>query len=161
MKLKLGIPMFLLMLMVPSSSYAAACTVSSAGVAFGRYVPASGTNDRSTGTVTISCSGLLGLLLPYVPYTISLNSGLYSGGIFSNRRMFSGSSYLSYQLYSNSAGTTVWGDGTGGSSTVSGTCTAILGNCSSSKTIYGLIPALQSGVAPGTYSDTVTVTVSY
>jgi len=135
----------------------AACSVTATGVAFGTYVPSSTSN--STGTVTVSCSALLGVLFSW---TIALNAGVNSGGSFSNRRMASGSSYLSYQLYTNSGHTTVWGDGTGGTSTVSGSCLiSLLGiPCTGSATVYGQIPALQNP-SPGAYTDTITVTVTY
>nr|WP_291522240.1 spore coat protein U domain-containing protein [Acidithiobacillus sp.] len=64
------------------------------------------------------------------------------------------------QLYTNATYSQVWGDGTGGTSTVSGTCSGSMGSCSSSKTVYGRIPALQAP-SPGAYIDTIAVTVTY
>ena len=135
----------------------AACSVTATGVAFGTYVPSAASN--STGTVTVSCSATLGLLFNW---TIALNAGVNSGGSFSNRRMASGNSYLSYQLYTDSGHTTVWGDGTSGTATVSGNCLiSFLGiPCSGSATVYGQIPALQNP-SPGAYTDTITVTITY
>ncbi|MCL4525893.1 MAG: spore coat U domain-containing protein [Gammaproteobacteria bacterium] len=146
-----------LLIFVPPVADAASCSVTATGVAFGTYVPSSTSN--STGTVTVSCSATLGLLFSW---TIALNAGVNSGGSFSNRRMASGNSYLSYQLYTNSGHTTVWGDGTGGTSTVPGSCLiSVLGiPCTGSATAYGQIPALQNP-SPGSYSDTITVTVTY
>lgn len=145
-----------LLILTPAVGQAASCTASATGIAFGTYVPSSTSN--STGTVTISCSSVMGG--GGVNYTIALNAGVNSGGSFSNRRMSSGSSYLSYQLYTDAAYSQVWGDGTGGTSTVSGTCSGSMGSCSSSKTVYGRIPAPQNP-SPGSYSDTITVTVTY
>jgi spore coat protein U-like protein len=144
-----------LLILTPAVGQAASCTASSTGIAFGTYVPSSTSN--STGTVTISCSSVMGGSLSY---TIALNAGVNSGGSFSNRRMSSGSSYLSYRLYTDATYSQVWGDGTGGTSTVSGTCSGSMGSCSSSKTVYGRIPALQNP-SPGAYTDTITVTVTY
>ena len=130
----------------------AACTVSANLLAFGVYPPFSGTPTDSTGEVRVQCSsGFTGL------YTIALNAGLNSGGSFANRQMASGANRLSYQLYRDAARTSVWGDGTGGTSTVSTLCT---NNCNDRVTVYGRVPALQH-VAPGAYVDTVTVTVTY
>jgi spore coat protein U-like protein len=62
---------------------------------------------------------------------------------------------VTYTLYSNAGRTTVSDDiGTGGA--VSGTGSG----STQSLTAYGRIP-LQTTPAPGTYSDTIVVTVSY
>jgi spore coat protein U-like protein len=141
-----------LVLLAPATARAA-CTVTATPVTFGVYIPFSGVATNSTGSVTVHCNGA------YTnPYRIALNAGLNSGGgSFANRRMKSGVSFLSYQLYTDAAHTIIWGDGTGGSVVVSVSCT---GNCTKTQTVYGRIPALQ-GVAPGGYVDTTTVTVSF
>jgi hypothetical protein len=64
--------------------------------------------------------------------------------------------YISYNLYTTSAHSTIWGDGTGGSITVTGSDTTTTKN----YTIYGQLPTPQ-GVTPNTYTDTITVTVTY
>jgi spore coat protein U-like protein len=62
---------------------------------------------------------------------------------------------VTYSLYSDSGRATVWGN-TVGTNTVAGT-----GNgASQSYTVYGRAPA-QTTPAAGTYTDTVTVTVTY
>ena len=90
--------------------------------------------------------------------SVALNAGTHAGGPanFTARAMASGSNSLGYQLYLDSGRSSVWGDGTGSSATSSGTGTG------STQTIpiYGRIPSL-SGIVPGTYTDTVTVTVTY
>jgi spore coat protein U-like protein len=102
-----------------------------------------------------------------VSYTIQLNAG--SSGSFSPRKLASGANLLNYNLYTTSARTTIWGNGSGGTSTVGGSFT--LGNCtllllcsdeteSRNHTAYGRIPASQN-VPAGSYSDTITVTVNY
>ena len=69
--------------------------------------------------------------------------------------MTNGSSTINYSLYTTSARTTVWGN-TVGTDTVAGT-----GNgASQAYTVYGRVPA-QSTPSPGTYSDTVVLTISY
>jgi spore coat protein U-like protein len=65
-------------------------------------------------------------------------------------------SLLKYNLYSDSTHMTIWGDGTGGSSTVTGTN----GHTTNNFTVYGQIPTPQ-GIAPNNYSDSITVTVTY
>ena len=92
------------------------------------------------------------------PYAVALDAGTNAGGAanFGSRAMKSGSNVLGYQLYANAGRSTVWGDGSGGSGTVAGTGTG----SSQSLTVYGRLPSL-TGVVPGSYSDTVTITISY
>lgn len=120
------------------------------GVAFGNFDPLSGAPVTANGSVTISCSGNRS-------FTISLSAG--QSNSYAPRYMASGSTatHLDYNLYTDSTYTTVWGDGTGSTATVPGS----VQNSSASFTIYGEIPAPQTTVVPGAYTDTVTMTVSY
>jgi spore coat protein U-like protein len=70
--------------------------------------------------------------------------------------MANGAATLKYNLYTTSADTTLLGDGTSSSSTLTGTGTG----AAQATTIYGAIPAGQY-VTPGSYSDTITATISY
>lgn len=133
-----------------SSAANASCSASTVGVNFGVYDSQSGVPDDSTGTVNISCSGEGFFLFP----TVSLGAG--SSGTYASRRMRNGANNLQYNLYTDSARSTVWGNGSGGSSTQ--TMLVLFGN--GSRTIYGRIPTGQS-VNAGTYSDTLVVTVEY
>ena len=137
-----------LLLLVPASAPAATCGVSATPVAFGTYPPFSGTPTDSTGTVTVTCIGTANIV-------IELSTG--GSGSYAARQMSNGGIHLLYQLYTNAARTTVWGNGTGGTTTVSDRLT---GNSSGNYTVYGRIPAVQ-GVTPGAYVDTIMVTVSY
>lgn len=129
-----------------------ACTVSGTTLNFGNSIDplATATPLDSSSTLSVQCTNT-------TPYTVSLNAGSNAGGAsnFGSRTMKAGSHTLGYQLYLDSGRSTVWGDGTG-SSTVAGTGTG----STQSLTIYGRLPSL-AGVVPGSYTDTVTVTVSY
>jgi spore coat protein U-like protein len=129
------------------------CTVSGALLNFGSSIDplAAASPLDATSSLTVQCTNT-------TPYSVSLNAGLNAGSAtaFSNRRMVSGAHTLGYQLYTDNGRSTVWGDGTSSSSTNSGTGTG----SSQTLTIYGRVPSL-SGVVPGTYADTVTVTISY
>jgi len=150
---KLGF-FFVFFIMTVNFSWAS-CTVSiSQSVNFGNYNPFSLTEVDTTGTINLSCSGLVEADL----YQISLNQGSY--GSFSARQMANSANRLNYNLYTDTAHTTVWGDGTSGTSIQSGTCLVILNTCSASQTVYAKIPA-QQNVAVGGYADSVTVTVNY
>jgi spore coat protein U-like protein len=102
----------------------------------------------TTVAFTIRCtSGTIG--------TISLNGGIGSSGTVATRTMESGANSVSYSLYTSNAYSTIWVDGTSGTSTYphSGT------GSTTTLTIYGRVPS-QSPL-PGTYSDTITITVTY
>lgn len=130
------------------------CAVSASGVAFGVYDPTVATATLSSGTVAVSCvvSGATG----HNPVSIALSAG--NSGTFGSRTMLSGADILNYNLYLDAAYTQVWGDGTGSSVADSDFVTP--GKPSLSATVYGMIPALQAPGA-GTFSDTITVTVSF
>jgi spore coat protein U-like protein len=69
--------------------------------------------------------------------------------------MLSGTAdYLSYQLYSDSGLTTVWGNTSGTGVGVTGTGAAV------STTVYGSVAAGQN-VPTGSYADTVAATVTF
>lgn len=134
-------------------SPADACTISATGVMFGAYDPRATGPDDGTGSIDIACHPNDQSL------TIALSTG--SSGSFSARRMMSGAAQLDYNLYTASSRTIVWGDGSGGTSTV----TLNNGNVSGgrrrfSADIFGRIPALQN-VSAGTYTDTIVVTVTF
>jgi spore coat protein U-like protein len=135
------------------------CTVSAIGVAFGTYTP--GSELDSNGSVTVSCKSNLGIMGGTVNPVISISAG--SSGRFASRTMSTGALTLQYNLYTSSTYTQVWGDGTGGSSTVTDTVTIpVLSSApvTATNVVYGQIPAADNP-APGTYSDTITVTVTY
>jgi spore coat protein U-like protein len=75
--------------------------------------------------------------------------------------MRNGAETLDYDLYTSVARNIVWGNGSGGTATVTltgGTVNA--GNRTLTRTIYGRIPAGQA-VAMGTYRDTIVVTIVF
>ena len=135
----------------------ASCTVSGTAVSFGLYNPLSAADNNTTGVVTTNCSLLSGASL-LVSYTISLGAG---NGTYAQRQLQSGASKLAYNVFSNSAMTAVWGDGSGGSSTV--TDSYLLGVSGSTRvyTAYAKLPAGQALAGAGAYTDTVVVTIAF
>lgn len=124
----------------------ATCTVSATNLAFGVY-----TGVQATGTtaISVSCTNT-------TAYQVGLNAGTTSGATVTTRQMTGPSAaLLSYALYRDAARTQNWGN-TAGTDTVSGTGD---GN-TRSITVYGNVPAGQY-VTPGSYSDTIVVTVTY
>ncbi len=125
---------------------AAACTVSATSAAFGTIDPLVNTETLSTATVSVSCP-------ESTSYTVALGPG---NGTIENRLMVSGTHELSYNLYTDASRSIIWGDGTGGSSTVSGTADS----SGTDHTVYGHVPWQPSAV-PGTYSDSIVVTATF
>ena len=134
------------------------CQTVTTNVAFGSYSPLAYGNTVSTGSISVSCGGVAGLL---IPYSVSFSAG--GGGSFSGRRMSSGANTLAYNLYVDPAYTTIWGDGTASSQTVAGSVTLDLLGLMTPQVlwVYGQIPARQLTAVPGIYSDTINVTLTY
>ncbi len=127
-----------------------ACNLSAADLNFGAYNPGSGSPLDMTSTVNVFCT--VG-----TTYTLSLDIGT-GGGAYTGRNVASGGNTLTYNLYTTTSRTTVWGDGSGSTVTVGGTGLGLL--TADTKTVYGRIPASQDK-PPGTYTSTVTVTVNF
>ena len=105
-------------------------------------------NVDQTSTIQVQCTNT-------TPYNIGLNVGTGSGATVAVRKMTSGGATINYSLYTDIGRTTVWGN-TVGTDTVAST-----GNgASQAFTVYGRVPA-QTTPAPATYTDTITVTVTY
>jgi spore coat protein U-like protein len=140
---------------------AATCTASSTGVYFGEYNPVQRSPNESSGALLISCSrsGLDALPLT-VSYGIDISRG--SSSSFLPRTLKSGAYVLNYNLYRDLPRSDIWGDGTSGTSMVSGSMVlpANSGAASMSHTIYGRISSGQN-VGVGTYVDTIVVTITY
>lgn len=137
------------------SGLGCSCTVSPTGVAFGSYVTTSPTAKTANGNVAVTCSALV---IYTASYVISLAKG--NSTTYTPRFMNLSGVHLNYNLYTTAAFTSIWGDATGGTVTVSDSYTSIGLSTTRNYTVFGQIPALQP-VGPGTYTDTVLVTVTY
>lgn len=126
-----------------SPAFAAVCDVNAQQVSFGNYDSIGGAAVDGVGSVNVACDSS-------VAFTVALTAG---SGTFEDRRMAAGAEQLSYNLYTNSSRTAVWGDGISGSGvSASGTDAEL--------TVFGRIGAGQN-VPAGIYLDSVTVTVTY
>jgi spore coat protein U-like protein len=132
------------LLFVASVPCMAACTVTSTSLTFSPYDVFSTLNDDITGTVTIRCR-------PQAAYTLSLSTG---AGTFASRTLKNGTFTLGYNLYTDATRQTLWGDGTGGTATISGDAR------DATHTVYGRISARQNARF-GNYTDTIIVTITY
>jgi spore coat protein U-like protein len=130
------------------------CTISATDLDFGSYDPVAANKtapqDVNT-TVTVLCTkGSTGV-------TVGLNTGAHPAA--GNRFMSNGTDTLQYELYSDSAGGTVWGNSGGGLVTWPA-FGPIGGGTGVSHTVFGRIPAGQD-VSVGNYTDTITATVNF
>jgi len=130
-----------------SLTITASCTVSATALSFGSSGVIAASIDN-TSTVTVTCTNT-------TPYNVGLDAGTATGATVTTRKMTSGGATVSYALYQNVGRTTNWGN-TVGTDTVAGTGSG----SAQAVTVYGRVPA-QSTPAPGAYSDTITVTVTY
>jgi spore coat protein U-like protein len=135
---------------------ALSCSLQSPGLVFGAYNPLSLAPVDSASSVTVTCTALPGAS---IVYTLRLGPG--GSGSFSERRMRSAAQWaLTYNLYTNPARTLVWGDGNGGSQVVSDALTLSAPSASRVHPVYGRLFARQN-VPPGTYVDTLVLTVDF
>ncbi len=124
----------------------AACTLAANGVAFGPIDPLTDQASTSVGSVQVDCPA-------DTPYVIRLSTG--AAGSW-NRAMASGGDSLAYNLFRDPTHVEVWGDGSGGSLTVSG-----LGSGSTQvHSVYGRVPA-QPQARVGSYGDVIVVTLEF
>ncbi|HMG46647.1 MAG TPA: spore coat U domain-containing protein [Allosphingosinicella sp.] len=147
--------LFLTLLAAPWAYAAAgaACTISATGVAFGSYDPQSGSVVDGAGTINVGCHP------SDAAPTVSLSAG--NSGTFAARTMLSGGNSLNYNLYTTSARNVVWGDGFGGSVTVTLSGGSVSGGVRSyTQSVFGRVPGSQN-VAAGSYSDTITLTATF
>jgi spore coat protein U-like protein len=131
----------------------ATCSATATTLAFSAYTPGAGAKANNS-TISVRCT-------KNTPYTISLNGGTTSGGTIAQRLMASGANTLQYNLFTTAAFSQIFGDGSGSSKTVTGTGAGVA--TATAVTVFGQLPdsvANQASV-PGSYTDTITVTVTY
>jgi spore coat protein U-like protein len=126
------------------------CTPSSAGIAFGNFT---GSQITITGSIILTCTGT-----GKDNFNLDLSTG--SSGTYTPRRMKNGANSLSYNLYTDSTFSKIWGAGSGGVDHVSSSV-----DMGSSTTItvtiplYAKLPA-QTKPPFGLYSDTIVATLT-
>jgi spore coat protein U-like protein len=122
------------------------CFITASNLNFGAYA---GVQLDGTTTLAATCSNT-------TPYNIGLNAGTATAATVSTRKMAGpGGQLLAYSLFQDSAHTTNWGN-TAGTDTVASIGTGAVQDF----TVFGRIPASQF-VSAGSYSDTITVTLTF
>ena len=138
-----------------STAVSMSCTIAAGAMTFASYDPTATADNDATATITSTCTAGGAAVI-----TMNQGGRAQSGSTDSvpARAMWNGSEGtpedLLYQVYSDSAGGTVWGNtsGSGKSITADGSAQAF--------TAYGRIPKNQT-VSSGSFSDSVLVTLTY
>jgi spore coat protein U-like protein len=124
------------------------CSISATNLNFGTISSFLNPVDASS-TLSVTCSATL-------PYTVSLSGGLTNASDPTQRKMKSSSNdVLTYGLYRDALRALPWGSTTS-INTFSGTGTA----STQILNVYGRVSSGQN-VPPGTFSDTISATVTY
>jgi len=137
-----------------SATVESTCAVSANPLTFPAYYPGLG-SVTANSTLSVRCSR-------GAPFTVAMDAGA-GGGDLAQRLMSSGTSRLQYNLYTNAARTAVWGDGTISSAVVAGIGRGLASTEAITETVLGALPdsAANQQLAPGLYTDTVRITVTY
>lgn len=137
-------------LLTGSTLSAAGCMISTQPLVFGRYDVFDPAPTDTTAKVSYVCN------LPVTPPVVRLSAGLSSS--FAPREMTSLDDALRYNVFLDASCTTVFGDGTAGTTVFSGAPPAE--GVTYEVMVFGRIPARQN-VHAGTYSDTLVLTIEF
>jgi spore coat protein U-like protein len=133
----------------------ASCTIGGATLTF------PSTSGTSLTTLAVTASTTFSVICTNSsPYSIGMSQGL---NFLTGNRMASSGNFLPYGLYLNSGLTLPWLTAASNSlCTIINECYLGTGSGSAQTiTVYGLVPTTVTALLPGTYSDTVTMTVTY
>jgi spore coat protein U-like protein len=133
-----------------TANVVAQCNISAANLGFGAVDPLGGNVDASSA-LTVKCT-------KNSAYTVGLDAGVTVGATIAARKMANGADIMNYNLYTDAARASVWGNTTGtwASGTGAGMGTA------QTLTVYGRVPTGQTNLAVGNYTETtITATVTY
>lgn len=125
------------------------CIVAAAPLDFGTRAVV-GAAVSATSQITVTCTA-------QTPFTIGLGNGTGPGATPENRVLQGpNGSTVGYALFQDAGFAAVWGN-TPGTVVNGGAATGQAQNFP----VYGRIPAGQTAAAPGAYTDTIAVTVTY
>jgi spore coat protein U domain-containing protein, fimbrial subunit CupE1/2/3/6 len=123
------------------------CSVSATLLDFGNAGVLT-SNIDSSNSLSVTCTNT-------TSYSVALDGGTSGASDPTQRKMKKGAEAITYGLYQNFSRTQPWGSSKG-SNTVAGTGTGF----AQTYTVYGRVPP-QNTPSPGTFTDTILVTISY
>ena len=134
----------------------AACNINASTLDFGSNAGTALLAGNLTASTTVSVTCTNGS-----PYSIGMNNGANASG--SQRRMINGANFISYDLYTDAGHANAWTTASNSTTcTSANSCALGTGNGSAQSTnIYGVVPSVAVAPAAGSYSDSVTMTVTY
>jgi spore coat protein U-like protein len=149
----------ILSLVVACTAFAAhaaiTCSITSPGFA-AAYDPAAINTNITQTYFTVTCTRGATTDPGSVNYSVKVDNGLNPSGQ-RNRATF-GANRVNYDFYKDAGCGTTWK----GNSAITGTITfAGTGTFTSQGNYWGCVPAAQSGLAAGVYTDSVTMTMTY
>ena len=143
-------------LLVTESALAArSCNIRVWPTNFGNYIPGTPVPLDATGRIRVRCRGRPSGSQPNY-YVLRIDGGIT--GNPANREMRQGVNLLAYNLFKDAARTTIWGDGTNGTTPVIQAITRR--NVNINHTVYGRAYANQDPRV-GVFQDVVTVTIEF
>jgi spore coat protein U-like protein len=124
------------------------CNIGATNLSFGT-AGVLGAGINALGSLSVTCTN-------GDAWRISLNGGGSGNVAARNMQRQGGGGSVSYQLYTDAARSVPWGDGSAGTTRVTGTGSGT----SQAATVYGRVPP-QATPLPGNYSDTITATIEF
>jgi spore coat protein U-like protein len=155
--IRFGALAVLLPLFAPDAAHAqaaASCSVASTPMSFGGYNGSSALPTVSTATISVTCLAL------DRPTIVNVNIALTGGR--GARQLSLGADRLNMEIYTDANRSIIFGDGTGGSTLLSGSGTASqVTPLRMNFTVYGRVQARQRLPRSGSYMDALTVLMTY
>jgi spore coat protein U-like protein len=149
---------FAAMALLAASAFAHAaitCSISSGGFA-AAYDPASPATNTTQSFFTVTCTRGLASDPTSVAYSVTVDNGMYSTGV--NNRAAYLANRIRYDVYRDAGCSSKWK----GTTAISGTVSFVgTGTVSQQGNYWGCIAAAQTGLAAGTYTDVMTLTMTY
>lgn len=151
------------LLAIAGTAHAGSCTVSSSGLVFGAYQPLTFAGKLTSSAVTsnasisVVCTGITS----GGAYSIALGPSTTGSGDRISMRYLSnnlGGDDMVFNIYTNASYSTLWGNGTTGG-VVGGSIPA--GDSNQTQSVYGRIPAGQYTLKAGSFTDSLTMTLTY
>ena len=138
-------------LLAPPAPRAAECNFVAGDINFGTYDLLASQPTVTSGSITVTCN-------PAKPRLVTVTLSTGQAGTFASRQMSAGpGDRLLYNIFIDSSLTTVFGDGNGGSRSLTN---SVVKNVPWVITYYGRMPAGQD-VAAGLYGDRLVLTVDF
>ena len=141
---------------------ATTCSSSNVALAFGPYLSIVAAPLDAQANLIVTCKRTVPDVSPAkTTIVVALGPSQGSNSI-QNRQMFSGGTadLLNYNVYLDSGRISVWGNTTGVDTASRSLNVPNNGTASATFTFYGRVFALQN-VTPGTYGDSLLITVNY